>query len=142
MPVPLDVLQRRRERAADAILGDERLRAHLADDEAQPLLDWAVAWADAHARATAAIAADDRAAQAIALGLDRLRAQLQMLDLVIGCRQDDDAGTLVMLLADLAASLPSPALAEQTEHLAAAARRMSGPELARDIVVLLPPAPR
>ena len=58
--VEMNAVSGRQERAAGRILDDEGLRGDLADDEFQPLLDWALAQSDQAAAATASL--DDEAA--------------------------------------------------------------------------------
>lgn len=134
------MLDARRERAAARILEDERLRAHLTDDEFAPLLEWALARVDAAVRATADVADDEAADEIIGRELARLRDHLRTLDLLIGRRDTLSAEQYAARLDDLARAIPAPNLAAQRNAIVARRTESDGATLARTIAALLPAA--
>lgn len=113
-------LDGRRERAANALLEDERLRGRLTDDAYRPLQAWALGWVDAHARATAGLD-DAPASQAIDRGVAGAKAQLRALVGLIERWPDLDRVGRVQALAAVAPTFPAPSLARRVESLASLA---------------------
>ncbi len=70
------------ESAAEKLIEDERLRSNLTDDEANAVVDWAIAWLDG--RASAAPDAES-AGQVVQAELGRVRPAMQKInDLMVG----------------------------------------------------------
>lgn len=69
----------RRERAAERVLEDERLRGSLTDDQFQPLLDWALAAVDSVAVDTAGMP-DPIAEERLRATFSRVRETLMTID--------------------------------------------------------------
>ena len=94
----------RQERAASRIVDDERLRGDLADDEFQPLLDWALAATDRIAAATAGLD-DPSADQKIE---DGVAAVKEIVRLVGEIATADGAERRSALFAELGRLVGSP----------------------------------
>lgn len=139
-----DVLQARRQYAAEALLGDEKLRMHLADDSFQSLLNWALDQADKYAASTATIR-DEQANTAIDSYLDRLRAVMRTVDTLVASRNSVSQAEFKRRLARLPqlvngigdASRDIPALSSQLQAIAGR-KDQSEDVLVRRIVAALP----
>lgn len=76
----------RAERLASRLLEDESLRRHLADDEAEPLLDWATRRAETLMRATEELSSHQAEARLEQVST-RLRDVLRLINLAVGERE-------------------------------------------------------
>jgi hypothetical protein len=94
-----EAIAARQERAASRILEDERLRGDLADDEFQPLLDWAMAAADRLAASTAGLS-DARAESRLDGGLSAIREAVTAAGDAIAAYAEHDVDRLRKALAD------------------------------------------
>ena len=128
-----ETIASRQECAASRVLDDERLRGDLADDEYQPLLDWALAEADRAAVSTEAL--DDAEADAqIDRRLQVIREVVQAAAAAIVAHAEGDAARRSSELAFIGRESSS------SDRLQALARRLdaepdlSGPEIATLIV--------
>lgn len=74
--ISAEILRQRISRAAESILGNERLTADLDDSAAQELLDWGLSVARQIAQGTAGVADDEQAEQAM---YPRLRATRRLM---------------------------------------------------------------
>lgn len=127
------------ERAVERLLEDERLRSALADDEAQVLLDWALAALDT------AVRRGEPPDAAVA----RLRATGRAVNDLVGARHDLDPATFAARLRQLA-GLPDPGRlgvwrrwlgrGDAVDALMARLAALDGPALVRAVLALLPPA--
>lgn len=126
----------RQERAASRILDDESLRGDLADDEFQPLLDWALAETDRIAASTMNMS-DDEADARIEKGLDAIRDIVRAAGAAIVAHAEGDADRRSSALAFIGTRWGA------RNRFAALARRLaptpdlSGPEIAALIVEAL-----
>lgn len=126
------------ERAAERLLEDERLRSALTDDEAQVLLDWALA----------ALNDAVRRGEAPAAAVARLRATGRAVNDLVGARHDLDPATFAMRLRRLA-GLPDPGplgvwrrwfgRGDAVDALLPRLAVLDGPALIRAVLALLPP---
>jgi hypothetical protein len=92
--------------AAEKLMEDERLRTNLADDEAQLLVNWAIAWLQDHI----ARARDESAARQVAQAeTTRLRSAMQRINDVLA---EGKTPALIVALKEL--GLPSPAKTTRT----------------------------
>lgn len=140
-----DMLQERRQHAAEALLEDEGLQMHLAGDSFQNLLNWALDQADRYAESTATIRDDEQANTAIDTYLDRLRGILRTVDSLVGSRNRVSQSEFKRRLARLPQMVnglngTSRGIASIGSQLQAIARRKDQPEdeLVRRIVAALP----
>src|SRR5688572_17364349 len=130
----------RQERAAGRILDDERLRGDLADDEYQPLLDWAFIQTDRIAAATGSLS-DAEADSRIEEGLQAIREIVEAAGAAIVAHAEGDARRRSTELAFIGNRL------NRGEKLQSLARRLdakpdlSGPEVATLIVEALGATP-
>lgn len=89
----------RQERVASRILEDERLRGDLADDEFQPLLDWAMTAADGLAASTAGLS-DEQADRRIEGGMQAIKEAVAAAGDAIAAYAEHDPERLKQALAD------------------------------------------
>lgn len=112
------MIDSRRQRVAERILDDERLRGPLTDDAYAPLQGWALAWIDARACATAD-RSDEEAARALESDLDWIKAQLRSLVSLLARWSQLPSRARSAEIARVASSLAAPALARQRHAIAA-----------------------
>lgn len=127
------------DRAKERVLEDERMRSDLADDEATVLLDWALTELDAGAGR----------GEPVEAAVDRVRAQGHEINELVGQRYDLEPGEMAARLRRLA-SLPDPAppffwsrwfgnqQRDAVDDLLARQEALSGPDLVRAVLALLP----
>lgn len=126
----------RQERAASRILDDESLRGDLADDEFQPLLDWALAETDRIAASTRGMS-DAEADTQIDKALDAIRDVVRAAGAAVFAHAEGDAPRRTSELAFIGTRWP------RGGKLKALARRLekdpelSGAEVATRIVKAL-----
>jgi hypothetical protein len=125
------------ERATERLLEDERLRSDLADDEAKPLIDWALA---------ALTAAADRG-EPLDAALDRIRAIGREINDLVGARHDLAADEIAARLRALAGLPDLGPLAfwrrwvgggDAVDALTRRLADLDGPALVGAILALLP----
>ena len=90
----------RQERAAERILDDEGLRGDLADDEFQPLLDWALMAADRIAAGTAGLS-DDEADQRLDAQIARVKDAVRLAAEAVAAHTRGAEGQRSSALGDL-----------------------------------------
>jgi phosphatidylserine/phosphatidylglycerophosphate/cardiolipin synthase-like enzyme len=127
------------ERATERLLEDERLRSDLTDDEAQVLLDWAIA----------ELNEADKRGEPLDDALARIRATGREVNDLVGGRHDIDAPTFARRLR-LLARLPDPGpldfwrrwvgQGDPVDALMDRLPSLDGPSLVREILALLPSA--
>ena len=89
-PTSQATIASRQERGASRILDDERLRGDLADDEFQPLLDWALAETDRIAASTVGMP-DEKADALIDKKLDAIREVVRAAGAAIVAHGEGDS---------------------------------------------------
>lgn len=125
------------EYATERLLEDERLRSALADDEAQALLDWALA----------ELAAAEARGAALEPVVARVRAVAREVNDLVGARHDLPpsalAGRLRALIGQPASGSASLwrwlGRSDAIDHLLRRLPTLDGPTLVRAILALLPP---
>lgn len=103
-------LDARKRLAIEMILKSEGLTDHLQDDEAETLLDWGMAQAEAYALATQKIADEEKARLAIDQGVTTVRQAMRFINNLVAERMDLSDGEMVeelLHLASLARELPN-----------------------------------
>jgi hypothetical protein len=115
-----DQLDARRRLAIEMILESESLTDDLQDDEAEILLDWGLAQAEAYALTTQEIAKEEEARLAIDHGVATIRRAMRFINDLVAERIDLSDGEMVeklLHLASLARELPHvQAIAGQEEE--------------------------
>ena len=111
-----------RERAAERLLEDERLRGNLTDDEFQPLLDWALAAVDGVAIQTSR-ASDDTAETRVDAAVAAVRQILVAIDRAIGERELLSRDEFAARLSEATDALAPPLV--QNQALAAVRARVA-----------------
>ena len=129
------------ERAAERLLEDERLRSDLTDDEAQVLLDWALA----------DLSAAKARGEPLSAALGRIRTVARQVNDLVGTRADLDARTFAARLRELA-DRPTPRPAgfwrrrlrrgDVVDDLVRRLPSLDGPDLVRAVLALVPSATR
>jgi len=113
-------LDARKRLAIEMILRSESLTDHLQDDEAETLLDWGMAQAEAYALATQEIAGEEEARLAINQGVTRVRQAMRSINNLVAERMDLSDGEMVeelLHLVSLSGELPHvQAIAGQEEE--------------------------
>ncbi len=113
-------LDARKRLAIEMILKSEGLTDHLQDDEAETLLDWGLAQAEAYALATQEIADEEEARLAIDQGVTTVRRAMRFINDLVAERMDLSDGEMVeelLHLISLARELPHvQAVAGQEEE--------------------------
>jgi hypothetical protein len=102
-------LDARRRLAIEMILESESLTDDLQDDEAESLLDWGLAQAEAYALATQEIADEEDARLAIDHGVTTVRQTMRFINDLVAERMDLGDGEMVeklLYLISLAKELP------------------------------------
>jgi hypothetical protein len=102
-------LSARRRLAIEMILKSEGLTGHLQDDEAETLLDWGMAQAEAYALTTHEIADEEEARLAIDQGVTKVRRAMRFINDLVAERMDLSDGETVeklLHLISLARELP------------------------------------
>jgi hypothetical protein len=139
----------RQERAATSLLDDERLRGDLADDEYQPLLDWALAVTDRVAAATGGL--DDRSADSVLESrVAEVKAIVSLAGEAVAAHVEEATSRRTTLFEELAERIDvmglKPGAAEEAcRRLGEAADRLekdgdvSGAEVASSIAAALSP---
>jgi hypothetical protein len=130
-------LDTRRERAAGAVLEDERLRGGLTDNAYSPLQQWALDWVDAYVYATARLEDADGEPR-IEAGIDWTKAQLRALVSLLDQWSELDRAARARELGRLAPTFPAPALAKRAD---AVAKLDQAEAAAKPLVAALPAAP-
>jgi hypothetical protein len=103
-------LDARKRLAIEMILKSEGLTDHLQDDEAETLLDWGMAQAEAYALATQEIADEEEARLAIDQGVTTVRQAMRFINNLVAERMDLSDGEMVeelLHLASLTRELPN-----------------------------------
>ena len=103
-------LDARKRLAIEMILKSESLTDYLQDDEAETLLDWGLAQAEAYALATQEIADEEEARLAIDQGVTTVRRAMRSINDLVAERMDLSDGEMVeelLHLASLARELPN-----------------------------------
>ena len=114
-------LDARKRLAIEMILRSESLTDHLQDDEAETLLDWGMAQAEAYALTTHEIADEEEARLAINQGVTRVRQAMRSINNLVAERMDLSDGEMVeklLHLIPLARELPrvQPVAGEEEEE--------------------------
>ena len=113
-------LDARRRLAIEMILESEGLTGDLQDDEAEILLDWGLAQAEAYALATRPIVNEEEARLAIDQGVTTVRRAIRFINDLVAERMDMSDGEMVeelLRLIPLARELPRvQAIAGQEEE--------------------------
>ncbi len=113
-------LDARKRLAIEMILKSEGLTDYLQDDEAEILLDWGLAQAEAYALATQEIADEEEARLAIDQGVRTVRRAMRFINDMVAERMDLSDGEMVeelLRLISLARELPRvQAIASQEEE--------------------------
>jgi hypothetical protein len=113
-------LDARRRLAIEMILESESLTDDLQDDEAEILLDWGLAQAEAYALATREIADEEEARLAIDQGVTTVRRAMRSINDLVAERMDLRDGEMVeelLRMASFARELPLvQAIADQEEE--------------------------
>ncbi|MDH4135150.1 MAG: hypothetical protein OEW09_00310 [Anaerolineae bacterium] len=113
-------LDARKRLAIEMILKSEGLTNHLQDDEAEILLDWGMAQAEAYALATQEIAEEEETRLAIDQGVTKVRRAMRFINNLVAERIDLSDGEMVeklLHLISLAGELPRvQALAGEEEE--------------------------
>jgi len=113
-------LDARKHLAIEMILESEGLTDYLQDDEAETLLDWGLAQAEAYALATQKIADEEEARLAIDQGVTVVRRAMRFINDLVAERMDLSDGEMVeelLHLISLARELPRVrAVASQEEE--------------------------
>jgi hypothetical protein len=102
-------LDARKRLAIEMILKSESLTDYLQDDEAETLLDWGLAQAEAYALATQEIADEEEARLAIDQGVRTVRRAMRFINDMVVERMDLSDGEMVeelLRLISLARELP------------------------------------
>lgn len=102
-------LDARKRLAIEMILKSESLTDYLEDDEAETLLDWGLAQAEAYALATQEIANEEEARLAIDQGVTTVRRAMRFINDLVAERIDLSDGEMVeelLHLISLARELP------------------------------------
>ncbi|TEU11539.1 MAG: hypothetical protein E3J21_23345 [Anaerolineales bacterium] len=113
-------LYARKRLAIEMILKSEGLTDHLQDDEAEILLDWGMAQAEAYALVTQEIAKEEEARLAIDQGVTKVRRAMRFINNLVAERMDLSDGEMaekLLHLISLAGELPRvQALAGEEEE--------------------------
>lgn len=113
-------LDARKRLAIEMILESESLTDYLQDDEAETLLEWGLAQAEAYALATQEIADEEEARLAIDQGVTTVRRAMRFINALVAERIDLSDGEMVeelLHLISLARELPRvQAVAGQEEE--------------------------
>ena len=113
-------LDARKRLAIEMILESESLTDYLQDDEAETLLEWGLAQAEAYALATQEIADEEEARRAIDQGVTTVRRAMRFINDLVAERIDLSDGEMVeelLHLISLARELPRvQAVAGQEEE--------------------------
>ena len=113
-------LDARKRLAIEMILESESLTDYLQDDEAETLLEWGLAQAEAYALATQEIADEEEARLAIDQGVTTVRRAMRLINDLVAERMDLSDGEMVeelLHLISLARELPRvQAIAGQEEE--------------------------
>jgi len=112
-------LDARKRLAIEMILESEGLTDHLQYDEAEILLDWGMAHAEAYAVATQEIANEEEARLAIDQGVTTVRRAMRFLNDLVAGRMDLSDGEMVeelLHLISLAKELPRVQTVEGEEE--------------------------
>jgi hypothetical protein len=113
-------LDARKRLAIEMILESESLTDYLQDDEAETLLEWGLAQAEAYALATQEIADEEEARLAIDQGVTTVRRAMRLINDLVAERMDLSDGEVVeelLHLISLARELPRvQAVAGQEEE--------------------------
>jgi hypothetical protein len=102
-------LDARKRLAIEMILKSEGLTDYLQDDEAEALLDWGLAQAEAYALATQEIADEEKARLAIDQGVTTVQRAMRLINELVAERMDLSDGEMVeelLHLISLARELP------------------------------------
>ena len=102
-------LDARKRLAIEMILKSESLTDYLQDDEAETLLDWGLAQAEAYALATQEIADEEEVRRAIDQGVTTVRRAMRFINDLVAERMDLSDGEMVeelLHLISLARELP------------------------------------
>ena len=126
-------IESRQERAAGRILDDEALRGDLADDEFQPLLDWALAEAD-HAAASTARLSDSEADARIDRRLQTIREVVRAASAAIVAHAEGDAARRSSELEFIGTTVKAVRRFKGLAGRLEAEPDLSGPEIATRIV--------
>lgn len=126
----------RQERAASRILDDESLRGDLADEEFQPLLDWALAETDRVAASTRSMS-DAEADTRIDRALDAIRDVVRAAGAAVFAHAEGDAGRRTSELAFIGTRWPHGNKLETLARRLDQDPELSGPEVATRIVKAL-----
>lgn len=114
-------LEARKHLAIEMILESESLTDDLQDDEAEILLDWGLAQAEAYALATQEVADEKEARLIIDQGVVLIRRVMRYINDLVAERMDLSDGEMVddlLQLVSLARELPQiPVIASQREAL-------------------------
>jgi dGTP triphosphohydrolase len=132
-PIDANTLDARIERAVSHVLDDERWRSTLTDDEAKPLLHWAIGRAEAIARETSDIADGEAAGEIIRSGTARLRNDLDLLAHAIGAFRDGSLERFTRLVDEASTQLSSARLRSMSDDWIARRPHLESAQLASEI---------
>jgi hypothetical protein len=130
----------RQERAAGRILEDEALRGDLADDEFQPLLDWALVEADRAAASTEGLG-DAEADARIDQRLQVVRELVRAASAAVAAHAEGDAARRASELAFIGTTVGAGRRFKALARRLDAAPDLPGPEIAALIARALRSAP-